>query len=101
MTGLQARVVGPVLTGLLEQKKVVRTQIRKPSGKGETWYDGWRLATNTEFLAAKIEELGLTPRGGEKAGGRTERQVGVKGGRWEDEDDTDWLDEVEAGSVQK
>jgi hypothetical protein len=54
-------MVGPVLAGLLAQKRVVRTQVRKPSGKGETWYDAWRTATNTEFLAAKIEEMGLMP----------------------------------------
>lgn len=29
LTGLQSRVVGPVLAGLLEQKKVVRTQVLK------------------------------------------------------------------------
>jgi alkylated DNA nucleotide flippase Atl1 len=101
LTGLQARVVGPVLAELLEQKKVVRTQIRKSSGKGETWYDAWRVATNTEFLAARIEEMGLSPVGAEEAGGQVERRPSDSRGRREDEDDTDWLDEVEAINAQK
>jgi alkylated DNA nucleotide flippase Atl1 len=99
MTGLQARVVGPLLTALMEQKKVVRTRVRKSSGKGETLYDAWRLATNNEFLAAKLEQMGLVPKGTEKAAETIlARRKGVKG-KQEDPDDTDWLDEVEVANA--
>jgi hypothetical protein len=90
LTGLQARVVGPVLTGLLEQKKVVLTQVRKASGQGEKLYPAWRLASNNEFLAAKIAEMGLTPTTEGETGKR--RPVKRKDGQ-EEKEDTDWLDE--------
>ncbi len=100
LDSLQARVVGPVLAGLLGQKRVVRTRVLKPSGQGEKGYDAWRLASGTEFLAAKIDELGLAP-------GAPQVQVadrlqgaaeGGTGGRQE-EDDTDYLDEVEVAGA--
>jgi alkylated DNA nucleotide flippase Atl1 len=90
LAGLQARVVGPVLAALVGQKKVVRTRVRKSSGKGETWYDAWRLASNTEFLGARIEKMGLAPAGPQRR---------AAGKRPEEDDDTDWLDEVEAASA--
>jgi replicative DNA helicase len=97
MTGLQARVVGPVLTGLLGQRKVVRTQVRKSSGKGETWYDAWRVASSGEFLAAKIEEMGLVPaeEGEGVPKGPRRRPAGSIVAQRERED-TDFLDEVGA-----
>ena len=96
LTGLQPRVVAPVLAALLEKKKVVCTKIRKSSGKGETWYDGWRLVTSKEFLVAKIEEMGLVQAGpGEGSQKRLEAITGDQ-----DDDDRDWLDEVEAARAE-
>src|SRR5262249_24149642 len=95
LTGLQPRVVGPVLAALLQHEQVVRTQIGKSSGKGETWYDGWRLATSKEVLVAKIEEMCLVPTGpGE---GSQKRLAGIVGDQGDY--DTDWLDEVETASA--
>jgi alkylated DNA nucleotide flippase Atl1 len=96
VTGLQARVVGPVLTALLEKKQVVRVQIRKSSGKGETWYDAWRLATTKEVLVAKIEEMGLVPSSATER--PQKRSEGINGDQ--DGEDTDWLDEVEPASAE-
>jgi hypothetical protein len=96
LTGLQARVAGPVLATLLERKKVVRTQIRKSSGKGETWYDAWRLASNNEFLAAKIEKMGLVPSDASERSQK--RPAGITGDQGDD--DTDWLDEMEVASAE-
>jgi alkylated DNA nucleotide flippase Atl1 len=93
LTGLQARVVGPVLAALLEQKRVVRARVRKSSGKGETWYDAWRLASNNEFLAAKIGEMGLVPAGPKRRAAEKWQK------RPEEDDDTDCLDEVAAASA--
>jgi alkylated DNA nucleotide flippase Atl1 len=77
LAGLQPRVVGPVLAGLLGQRRVVRTQVLKSSGQGEKLYDAWRLATNPEFLAAKIGEMGLVPaEGGVEARGPRRRPAG-------------------------
>jgi alkylated DNA nucleotide flippase Atl1 len=118
LVGLQPRVVGPALAGLVGQKRAVPAQVRKPSGKGETWYPAWRLATNNEFLEAKMKEMGIEPaveaeKAPEAAGKRPGRARGVQvlehaerrparaRGIPEAEDDTDWLDEVEAGSVGK
>jgi hypothetical protein len=84
-------VAGPVLAELLKQKKVVRTKVLKSSGNGETWYDAWRLATNDEFLAAKIGEMGLIP---DEPNGRVSEKPIVGRALAEDEDDTDCLDEV-------
>jgi hypothetical protein len=95
LTGLQPRVVGPLLAALLVQKKVVRTQVRKSSGQGEKLYDAWRLASNNEFLAAKIDEMGLVPRQVARTGTRVPATATRGPG---DEDDTDWLDEVPAAS---
>jgi hypothetical protein len=100
MTGLQARAVGPVLTALLGQKRVVCCQVRKRSGQGEKWYDAWRLASPTEILLAKVEEMRLAPTAedGRAAGRQDERTGGDKGGQ-ADEGDTDWLDEVAAAGA--
>jgi replicative DNA helicase len=96
LTGLQARVVGPVLMGLLEQKKVVRTQVLKASGPGEKLYPAWRLASTVEFMAAKIAELGLVPTEGD--GKETRRSGCVKGGQ-EENDDTGRTDGLETAGV--
>jgi replicative DNA helicase len=97
MTGLQPRAVGPVLTGLLEQNRVVRTHVRKASGQGEKLYEAWRVAGRVEFMAAKIEEMGLVPTGEDGKGKR--RSGCVKGGQEENEDTdrTDGLKTVGVG----
>jgi alkylated DNA nucleotide flippase Atl1 len=101
LAGLQARVMGPVLAGLLGQKPVVRTRVRKSSGKGETWHDAWRVATTPEFLAAKIDEMGLAPaEGGVEARGPRRRPAGCIVAQQERED-TDFLDEVRAAGGGK
>jgi hypothetical protein len=74
----------------------VCTKIRKSSGIGETQYDGWRLPSNKEILAAKIEEMGLSPTG--PVEGAQKRLEAIPGDR--DDDDTDCLDEVEAASAE-
>jgi alkylated DNA nucleotide flippase Atl1 len=102
MTGLQPRVVGPVLTGLLEQKKVVQTQIRKSSGQGEKFYDAWRLASNNEFLAARIEQMALMPVRAVQANvepEKVEKRPARVIAELMDKKDSDWLDEVEAACV--
>jgi alkylated DNA nucleotide flippase Atl1 len=109
MAGLQARIVGPVLTALLETKKVVRTQIRKSSGQGEKQYDAWRLASSVEFMAAKIEEMGLLPPGEEQMGlvppgkeseGQEKRPAECVA-KLGEEKDTDWLDKLQAGRAEQ
>jgi hypothetical protein len=94
MTGLQPRVVRPVLAGLLGQRRVVPTQVLKSSGQGEKLYDAWRLATTPEFLAAKIDEMGLLPadEGVEAKGPRRRPAGGIVAQR--EREDTDFLDEV-------
>ncbi|MBM4070266.1 MAG: hypothetical protein FJ271_15120 [Planctomycetes bacterium] len=87
LTGLQARVVGPVLANLLARSKVVRTQIKKKSGQGETPYDAWRLASATEIVAARMNEE-ATASASSSADGRIANLMG-KG----DDTDTDFLDE--------
>lgn len=99
LTGLQPRVVGPTLAVLLERKKVVLTQIRKPSGQGEKWHPAWRLASNQEFLGAKIEEMGLMPSPAAKATGEAEKRPAKVITELLSKDDTDWLDEVEAANA--
>ena len=92
LTGLQARVVGPVLLVLAGQKKVVPTQVRKSSGQGEKFYPAWRLATTTEFVSAKIEEMGLMPVEAPTAASEKREMAFPK--RPGEEDDKDWLDEL-------
>jgi len=100
LAGLQARAVGPVLAGLLGQKRVVPTQVLKSSGQGEKLYDAWRLATTPEFLAAKIDEMGLVPADeGVVARGRRRRPAGIVAQR--EREDTDFLDEVGAAGGGK
>jgi alkylated DNA nucleotide flippase Atl1 len=100
LTGLQPRIVGHLLITLLEQKKVVQTQVRKSSGQGEKSYDAWRLATNSEFLVAKVEEMGVVPpfvaakvaeRVGKSPVGSAEDKKDKK-----DKKDMDWLDDEPA-----
>jgi alkylated DNA nucleotide flippase Atl1 len=95
LAGLQARVVGPVLAGLLGQRRVVPTQVLKSSGQGEKLYDAWRVATTPEFLAAKIDEMGLLGRRGCGGSGARRRPAGSIVAQRERED-TDFLDEAGA-----
>jgi hypothetical protein len=56
----------------------------------------WRLASNLEFLAAKIEEMGLVPT---TEAEKEKRRSGSGKGSLEENDDTDWLDELETAAV--
>ncbi len=87
LTGLQARVVGPVLVNLLARNRVVRTQIMKKSGQGETPYEAWRLASANGIMAPGIND-GATASASSLAEGRN---TGLM--RKPDDNDTDFLDE--------
>jgi len=52
----------------------------------------WRLASNSEFLAAKIPEMARTPTSEAKKG---KLRSGSGKGSQEEKGDTDWLDELE------
>jgi replicative DNA helicase len=93
LAGLQPRVVGPLLAELAAERRVVPTQVRKASGQGEKLYDAWRPASHIEFMAAKMDEMGLTPSegAGKRPAGSWRRQRG--------EDDTDAFDELEAAGA--
>jgi hypothetical protein len=94
-TGLQPKVVGPILAKLLQQGTVVSTQVEKPGGKGKKPYDAWRLATSNEkitrmFGGTTRPAVPEAPVENDLAAVAT---VVKRKGLADDPEDTDWLDD--------